>query len=235
MAAPAFPPIKLFGLLDRRRGTDLAAFSQHWRTVHREEALKLVAPGYMRAYVQNHQIEHPAIGPRAATGGAPEVWLDSVDAVAGLATCPEYLEGAHIDEPNFMEGPSRGIVTRETVIIDGPGRIAASGLAKLMVFVKRAAGVSPESFAAWTRIGRPLLVPGMPLRLSRDIALDPTQGWGGEQTYDGVESSWWPDVDAAVAAWSRGSSADPQGLIDEASVTVMLVREEPVLWPGGAA
>ena len=230
-----FPPIKLFGLLDRRRGMDLAAFSQHWRTVHREEALKLVPPGYMRAYVQNHQIEHSAIQPAAATGGAPEVWLDSVDDVARLAACPEYLEGAHIDEPNFMDGPSRGIVTRETVVIDGPGRVAASRLAKLMVFVKRAAGVSPGAFAGWARIGRPLLFADTPLRLSRDTALDPAQGWGGEQTCDGVESSWWPDIDAAVAAWGRRYFAAARGLVDEASVAALLIREEPVLWPLGAA
>ena len=53
-------------------GPDLALeeFSRHWRTVHRELALRLVAPGIMRGYVQNHRrdVDLPcAAKPRSTT------------------------------------------------------------------------------------------------------------------------------------------------------------------------
>ena len=86
---PTMGTFKCTATLKRRPDFDLEAFSQHWRTVHRELALRLVPPGIMRGYVQNHRIE-PSLGTLQAPGdGAPEVWVDSPQEVLRLATSPE--------------------------------------------------------------------------------------------------------------------------------------------------
>lgn len=38
-------PTSLMGLLNRSPDLTLAQFAQHWRTVHRDHSLKLIAPG----------------------------------------------------------------------------------------------------------------------------------------------------------------------------------------------
>ena len=64
--------LKLYSLLQRRADLSLEDFSRHWRTVHRELALRLVAPGYMRGYVQNHRRETALPGVAAAMKRAGE-------------------------------------------------------------------------------------------------------------------------------------------------------------------
>ena len=102
--------LKLYGLLQRRPDLSLEEFSHHWRTVHRELALRLVPPGIMRGYVQNHRRDVDLVGQPAPADGCPEVWIDDVESLTRLATSPEYLEGAGPDEANFMDGNSANCI-----------------------------------------------------------------------------------------------------------------------------
>jgi hypothetical protein len=108
-----------------------------------------------------------------------------------------------------------------------------------MVFVRRAPGISFADFAKWSVLpGSFLFEEGRkPDRLTRHLALDigalgeAGEAFKGVQSYDGIESSYWPDVETFRSVWRNRSDGRASGLVDAASVGVMLCREEPVLWP----
>ena len=231
-------PLKLFGLLTRRPDLELAQFAKHWRTVHRDHSLPLTGPGIMEGYVQNHRLGDDGVieGLPLAGDGFPELWTRGADLLKRLATAPEYLEGAYLDEPNFMDGRSQAMLAREFIIDDGPGRIAATLLVKAMVFVRRAPGLSLADFEAKYKVRRePLFVPAAtaPLRLTRHVSIelpgDAGAAYEGVQAYDGIEASYWPDIETFRKAWAQRSEG-PKDLIDPDVTVGVLVREEPVLF-----
>jgi len=228
---------KLIGLLSRRPDLSLAEFARHWRTVHRDLSLRLIAPGIMHGYIQNHRIPdaEPIPGLPLAGDGFPELWTEGEDLLARLAAAPAYLEGAYLDEPNFMDGRSQALLAREIVVDDGPGRIAAPTLVKAMLFFRRAPGVSREAFEQlWETTPHPVLMPrAKPPRLTRQLAIelagDAGAAYEGVQSYDGQEASYWPDVASFLAAWKDRQPAP--ATIDDGATIGVLVREEPVLFP----
>lgn len=233
----ASAPVKLIGLLRRRPDLTLDQYSQHWRTVHRELSLRLIAPGIRRAYQQNHRIDADIEGLDPVCDGAPELWTSGPEALTQLGTAPEYLEGAYLDEPNFMDGRSQALLATEQVLEPGPGRAVATTLVKAMVFVRRAPGVSMADFAAWAARPGSFLFRDKPARLTRHLAIDIAalgvagEAFKGMQSYDGIEASYWPDLETFRAAWRNRSDGAAGGLVDTASIGVLPCREEPVLWP----
>jgi EthD domain len=214
---------KCTATLRRRPDFDLGAFSRHWSTVHRELALRLVPPGIMRAYVQNHRLE-PPLGSLAAPGdGAPEVWVDSPQEVLRLATSPQYLEGARPDEPNFMSGDACMVVGCETVVVRQIDRRQAAAASKAMIFAPRGAGVPLEALCS-------ALERAAPTRLSYERAV-PAPAALGEPGYDWILSAWWPDAAQLDAAWA----ATERGLGEIRKLRGMLIRELIVLLPGNLA
>jgi len=230
-------PLKLIGLLVRRPDLTLEQFSHHWRTRHRDLSLLLIAPGIMHGYVQNHRRpdSNPIPGLPLAGDGFPELWTRGVDVLARLGAAPEYLEGAFLDESNFMDGHSQALLAREIVIDDGPGRVAAPSLLKVMMFFKRAAGVRYAEFAnGWQATSHPVLMPGArPLRLIRHLSIelpgDAGAAYDGVQTYAGQEASYWPDISSFLAAWEQRRQGPDY--LDEKQTIGVIVREEPVLFP----
>jgi hypothetical protein len=230
-------PLKLIGLLSRRPDLTLAQFSQHWRTRHRDLSLLLIRPGIMQGYIQNHRRgdADPIPGLPLAGDGFPELWTDGADVLARLGAAPEYLEGAYLDESNFMDGKSQALLAREIVIDDGPGRVAAPTLVKVMLFFKRAANATVAEFArAWEQTRHPILMPGAkPRRLTRQLSIelpgDAGATYEGVQTFAGQEASYWPDIPSFLAAWQVRKAAP--AYIDEQGTVGAIVREEPVLFP----
>jgi hypothetical protein len=215
--------LKLYGLIQRRADLTLADFSRHWRTVHRELALRLVAPGIMRGYVQNHRSSFDIPGVPCPADGCPEVWLDRLEDLERLATSPEYLEGAALDEPNFITGgsvPCLGQPRHAT----GVDRAALSGCRKVMLFYARDAAIDDVALSferPWSTSD------SQPLRLERDLCLTAVPG---AAPYVAVESTWWTDTAEFLAAWSqrRRLAQSP------ALAAAMPIDELVVLWPSSA-
>ena len=90
--------IKFYAMLTRRADLTHERFSEHWRTVHRELAVKIRRT---RRYAQSHGIEERLAGLRsAAWDGVAEVWLD--DLAAASRSDPDLERYAKPDEPNFL-------------------------------------------------------------------------------------------------------------------------------------
>jgi len=231
--------LKLFGLLKRRSDRTLAQFAHHWRTRHRDLSLLLIAPGIMDGYLQNHRMMEGGeiAGLPLAGDGFPEVWTHGRDLLARLATAPEYLQGAFLDEPNILDGRPEALLASEHIIDDGIGRLAGALQVKAMIFFRRAPGVDRRRFDQEVlRPRRPLLLGNgapTPTRLSRHLSIDlPDKAtdntYDAIQNYDAMEASYWPDVAVFHKAWATRSK-DPASIDASASIGV-LVREEPVLF-----
>jgi len=229
--------LKLIGLLTRRPDLTLEQFSHHWRTRHRDLSLNLIAPGIMQGYIQNHRRpDAEAIpGLPLAGDGFPELWTRGADVLSRLGAAPEYLQGAYLDEPNFMDGRSQALLAREIIVNDGPGRVAAASLVKIMLFFKRANGAKFGEFAdQWATTRHPILMPeAVPVRLTRHVSIElPNEAgatYDGIQTYAGQEASYWPDQSSFLYAWERRRRTPDY--IDDKAIVGVIVREEPVLFP----
>lgn len=223
---------KCTAALRRREDLDLEGFSRHWSTIHRELALRLVAPGYMRGYVQNHRLPEPLGTLRAAGDGCPELWIESPEEFAKLATSPEYLEGARLDEPNFMAGEPLGMIGRETILIPSASRAEAASLAKAMIFLSRAPErkLANEARHLLEDLCATLCRVSTPIRLSHERATEVPAALG-EPAYDWILSVWWQTPADLERAWQ---AAERQTTGAKTILQGMRIKELPVVLPEGA-
>ena len=225
--------IKTFGLLDKRSDISQKKFHSHWRGPHAVHALTLVP--VMRRYVQNHKAAKAYPGFNPPCDGAPEVWLQDLDAAGTLGTMPEYLNGAYIDEPNFMDKRSRGVLVREEIIREGDPIGQKDKLVKALFFVKRAPGLSAEHFREiWSAREEPLFVGMERARRFVKSATLPETYVNGDANYDGTEEIWW-NSEADFKRDHRGSRsrlAAAGAIADKDATTAMFVDENRVFWPG---
>jgi len=214
--------VKLYGLIQRRSDLTLAQFSRHWRTVHRELALRLVPPGIMRGYVQNHRRELAIGASLPPADGCPEVWLDDIESLALLAASPEYLNGAGPDESNFMEGASANCIGEPRAACGVPRLDAGSW--KVLVFYSDA-GVADS---AWSRETPWCMPRATPLRLERDQCVS---GLPDALPYTAIEATWWRDAAEFVSAWRSASGARgaiaPAGVLPIEELVVFLPGDKP--------
>lgn len=225
-ALSALGPMKLMGLLNRREDLSLEQFSDHWRTTHKVEALKLTQ--FLTGYIQNHRYDQPLPGFKNVADGCPELWFEKAEDIAAMQTSDEYMTGAYIDEPNFMDGRSAGIALQERTIIPGP--VAAPGEAMLRVNVFLTAtdkAALAEELADTDSPAVSLSVP--PVRHCRGIALQVDED---PPLYDAMESYWWPDMETFERAWGEGYIATEFAqLIDQPYCAGLLTKELRVIWP----
>jgi hypothetical protein len=221
----------MISVMDRRPDISLARFSEHWRTIHRQHALALVPVGLMLGYVQNHRRDVVIPGLDAPGDGAPELWMDSVDAPIRLGQSPAYREGAALDEPNFMAGSARMFLGRSVDRQGDEGRQQVVGSTKLLLFYAVTSDMSPDQVARiWRDEGLTLsAAPTGVRRAEFYIGLD-----SQADSHSCAEAIWWASDADFERAWNRRSQTFSP-FVDPASLKGMLVEELPVLWPEEAA
>lgn len=219
--------LKVVSFLNRRADFSLPAFSQYWRTIHRGHALKLVEAGFIAGYVQNHGLGAELEGLPAMADGSPELWIDALDTLERLIGSREYREGAGPDEANFVTPPVLACIAHERILQEAREPSVMDGTIKLMLVVRRDRQANPAQFRERWLNGEAPLLAGQPLRLTRQAVVE------GDATaaFDGVECSWWPDLEALRQAWQRRDPAAGRGLIAADSLRGLLVREEVVVPP----
>lgn len=219
--------LKVVSFLNRRADFSLPAFSEYWRTIHRAHALTLVEAGFIQGYVQNHAVAAELEGLPAMADGSPELWIDALDTLERLIGSREYQDGAGPDEANFVTPPVLACVTHERIVQEARDPSDMPGAIKLMLVVRRDRQASAAEFRQrWLNGDAPLLA-GQPLRLTRQAVVDAD----ASAAFDGVECSWWTDLDALRQAWQRRDPAAGGGLIATDSLRGLLVREEVVVPP----
>jgi hypothetical protein len=221
--------LRFLSFIERRDDLDLAGFSRHWRTVHRELALRLADVGIMRGYVQNHRRDMAVPGLTPPGDGVPELWVDDADTLTRLATSPAYLDGAALDEKNFMSRSARPFLAHSLVRPNSRPRQDVIGHVKLMIFYAARVATDSSRFSdAWLANGPFLGLDGTLSRGELHVAL---RNPGIQSEFTHCEALWWASREEFERAWSRRDPAKAARLLNLASIAGMLVEEVPVLWP----
>jgi uncharacterized protein (TIGR02118 family) len=111
---PGDGAVKMFSLLTRKPGTDVAAFQAYWRTHHGSLAAKIPQ---VRRYIQCHvRPSGYASGASPRYDGIAELWFDNFDAVRDSGNTDEYRE-VRLDEPKFLTLPFPFIIASEHRIV----------------------------------------------------------------------------------------------------------------------
>jgi hypothetical protein len=227
--------LTLLGLIRRRPDLSLPRFLEHWGTIHRELARRLVDAQLLLQYRQNQRVPGLEVeGLVDVADGVAETVIADEGAAVRMGSSPVYLDGAYLDEPNFMQ-PADIFIGRKHLIQARSSPLSHACL-KVMVFMRRAPGSTLETFRGAAQTESLILAgDAKPLRLTRlttiqndsgSIAIQPT---AGRAAYDAVESSYWADVASFRAAWAR--RAVRQDVVDGGSLHGILAQEQPAITP----
>lgn len=206
--------MKIIGFIRRRPDFTFAEFSHHWRTDHREHALKL--DRWLKGYKQAHLLPGPIPDMQRPADGCPILWVNRAEDLVELAASREFLDGAGLDEPRFMEGRSSGLAVEEQILIPPPLHHAK----KLMLFLGLAPGTAVGDTSAWSTKHASGHVRNH--ALTHD-GIDPAIA------FDRVDEIWWPD-EAAYEA-DRLASFPLNIAIDPVRCRAALVEELVVIPP----
>jgi uncharacterized protein (TIGR02118 family) len=106
--------VKVFSLLTRKPGNQVAAFQEYWRTRHGPLAAKIPQA---RRYLQCHVRPSAYSDGRAPRyDGVAEMWFDDFEAVRTSGNTEEY-RAVRLDEPKFLAIPFPFIIASESRIV----------------------------------------------------------------------------------------------------------------------
>lgn len=227
--------VKVLALIPQREDISREQFHSHWLSPHGEMACGIDT---LQGYVQCHRVR-PGLAalPEAEYEGIAEVWFSDVETAAAMGEHPVYAEQVNPDEPNFIDVDRLAFVfADEHVLRDGEtvGKDDPPGL-KAQLLLRRAAGSSPEQFAAaWAAIDDEAAA-AFPsaTRIVRTQARAESYAEGDPPT-DGFAEIWWPDREAFEADWEAGGATYLDRLAtiaDLDSSSAFLSEETRLIWP----
>lgn len=226
--------VHLIFLMKRKPGLSRSECQKHWREIHGPLAQRI--PG-IRRYVQSHVLAVNEQDP--PYDGAAEIWVDDEDAATSVFRSKEYLDGAYVDEPNFVDIKQAVRLRTEDYVLRAGAPIGKDErLIKRISFVKRKADMKKEDFfRSWEEVHGPLAlkIPGL-LRYVQCHAL-PSMYAKGEPLFDGAAQVWFADLAAMNQAFTSKAyleEARPDGakFIAPDGVMSLIVEENRVVWPG---
>lgn len=214
--------IKFYALLTRRSDLTHEQFSEHWRTVHRELAVKIRRT---RRYAQSHGIEAGLAGLKpGAWDGVAEVWLD--DLAAASRSDPDLERYAKPDEPNFLASDGiQQLSTEHRLLIPPP-----EGGVKALVFAHRRDSSSELSQRWWEVAATLFRVCDDLSGVAAAVALPEAEGG----PYDCVLELWWPEIEMLRADWNRNGRSALElldDIIDVRKAIGWLCEELRITWP----
>jgi uncharacterized protein (TIGR02118 family) len=228
--------IKGYSLLGKRPDVSSEFFHEHWRTVHAEHAQKLTT---LRRYIQAHRIDVEVAGfAQAPYEGIAEVWWDDLAAADLVATDPDYVNNAKVDEPSFIDMTRlANVLTEERPLRCGQDVTAAEPEVALLLLLKRRPDVALDEFRSRWPAETEVALSACP-RASRVVTsmtiLETYAGGAVEPVYDGVAELSWPDRALYEDDWSeRGDAvtAAVMAFCDPARTHGHLAEENRVIWP----
>ncbi len=205
-------------------------FHRYWKDTHGPIASRITQTW---RYEQSHRI--PLEGTNSPYDGAAEAWIADQAAMDALRTSAEYVNGALVDERNFIDlDRVEWLVTQDHVIKDGP---QTPHQVKGIFQLKRKPGMNLEDFRKyWIEVHGPIVceLPGLQ-RYVQCHTIDAAYSYA-EPKWDGVAQLWVEDL----AAWDKmvnskefteGSWPDGAKFLDQAVITNFMAQEHQVKWP----
>ena len=224
--------VKVFACIPKRPDVSDSYFHEHWAGPHAELALRI---NTIRRYQQSHGlgVAPPVLAP-APYDGVAEVWFEDFATAAGMAEDPNYVDGAHADEPNFIDTERLAFMIGTQRWLAPPQPDEPASEHKAMLLLQRASGTSPEDFAASMAAVPPF--EGAASYVSISVATPENYAEGGQPPCDAMAELAYreDDLAGARAELDRFVRETLGGAIDQAASTALLVRELRVVWPDEA-
>jgi uncharacterized protein (TIGR02118 family) len=225
--------VHLLFLMKRKPGLSRQECQRHWRGIHAPLAQRI--PG-IRRYVQSHvfsvQEEEPPYD------GVAEIWVDDERAATTVFQTKEYLEGAYLDEPNFVD--VKQVVrlrTEDHVMLTGAPIGKDERLIKRISFVKRKPGMHREEFFRyWQDVHGPLALKLPGLRRYVQCHALPSLYANGDPPFDGAAQIWFADLRAMQEmleskAYVEETRPDGAKFIAPTGSVTLIAEENRVIWP----
>jgi uncharacterized protein (TIGR02118 family) len=225
--------VHLLFLMKRKPELSRQECQRHWQEIHAPLAQRI--PG-IRRYVQSHVFT--AQGENPPYDGVAEIWVDDERAATAVFQTKEYLEGAYLDEPNFVDVKQAvRLRTEDHVILAGAPINKDEPLVKRISFLKRKPGMSREEFFRyWQDVHGPLALKLPGLRRYVQCHALPSIYANGDPLFDGVAQIWCTDqVTLQEMLQSRAyvEETRPDGVkfIAPIGIVTLIAEENRVIWP----
>lgn len=227
--------IKGYSLLAKRPDVASKFFHEHWRTVHAEHAQKITS---LRRYIQAHRIDAEVAGfAQSPYEGIAEVWWDDLAAAGLVATDPDYVNNAKIDEPNFIDMPRlANVLTEERPLQQRLDVTPDDPEVALLLLLKRHPDVALEEFRTRWPAEPEVALSACPrtCRVVTSVTILETYAAGDvEPMYDGVAELSWADRATYEDDWSECGNAVTAAVMafcDPARTHGHLAEENRVIW-----
>lgn len=218
-----------------RPGLTDAEMQEHWVRVHAPRFASRIPQ--IKRYCVDAALPFGAARP-APWCGIGEIWLrDEADQLASLQSA-EYLDGARLDEPNFVAIWSLLVLNTEEhqqlPLPEPNGRPRPD--TKLVVLAKRASGSGRDDFRRRSLHEHGALVHEIPgLRGYRQNHARDGHYAVGEASHDAAYELWFDDLDALVRASATPeyakALADLEGFTEPRYTHLLAVRENWIIGP----
>ena len=228
--------IKVFALIPRLPGITDGKFHSHWRNPHGELAKRITT---IRRYSQSHSVAAVVGGfAPAIYHGIAEVYFDNAEVAAGMGNDPNYIHGCGADEPNFIDQSRLAFLfCDEHVVLAGPGLAIDSPEVKAMLLLRRAVGLTPETFRERLADLAAIAVLSTP-GLCRYVQCTTQSALyaGGEPAFDAIVELSWPTRAAYQRSWSSPDVTARHlpalaAITDPRTSSALLAEPYRVIWP----
>jgi uncharacterized protein (TIGR02118 family) len=225
--------VHLLFLMKRKPGLSRQECQRHWRGIHAPLAQRI--PG-IRRYVQSHVFG--IHGEEPAYDGVAEIWVDDERAATAVFETKEYLEGAYLDEPNFVDiKQAVRLRTEDHVLRAGTPIGKEERLIKRISFLKRKPGLNREEFFRyWRDVHGPLALklPGLRRYVQCHALLSLYAN--GDPPFDGAAQLWFADLVAMQEmlesrAYVEETRPDGAKFIAPTGSVTLIAEENRVIWP----
>jgi uncharacterized protein (TIGR02118 family) len=209
-------------------------FFRYWKTIHAPLGAKIPQVLGYRICCRQVVSEIPATHPY---WGAAEVWLRDGEAALAMAKSKEYIDGARVDEPNWLAfWAMMALDTQAHVLSGGLAEASNPGSVKILALVKRKPGMPLSAFRDYSLSVHGQLDLSLP-GLRRYIQGHVLDGWYevGEPPFDCVSQLWFDNLAAVGSALrsnqNRRSSEDLASFVDSEHAHAIVVDESWVVGP----
>ncbi|ACK73070.1 Ethyl tert-butyl ether degradation EthD [Gloeothece citriformis PCC 7424] len=183
-----------------RPGMSEKDFQDYWLNIHAVQYASKIPQ--IKRYMIDLRIPFGPEPEDPLFSGVAEIWIPPEEQIASLQS-PEFINGARADEPNWAAfWRTVALDTDAHIIVEGPPLQKDSSLIKLMILVKRKAGIPLEEFRQQmleTHAAKVKQLPG----LQRYYQCHVRDGFYaiGESLLDCVSLLWFDNVEALKQAY----------------------------------
>lgn len=178
-------------------------FWNYWLNVHAVEYAAKIPQ--IKKYLIDTRVPVGADNGEPLFSGVAEIWLENEEEQLASLQSKEFLEGARIDEPRWAAFWRTLVLDTDThVLLDGPPPAPdSSPMVKMLVLVKRKAGMSLDDFRSYSLgVDGPLATELPGLRRYEQCHVRDSFYAIGESTLDSVSQLWFDDT-AAIEEMMR--------------------------------